>query len=280
MARAAINRGTTAGDGTGETAFSAFGKVNDNFVELYTGFVGKDNVATTDPGVGNDGTQGYAAGSSWFNSSTGILWWARSVATGAALWIPQQARIAPTPLVNRWYHTHRYETSLGQASYAGEMWFYPYVPENSFTASEVAVRVQTAIAGSNFQLAVYASDPTSQEPDGTALATTTNMSGATVGVVSNTLSANVSFVAGRLYWLGSNASAAGIRWTSFSTGNTESCAIFGTSVVGDLFNFGYSLHAYRTVQSFGTWPDVTSASWNQYGDTSFPTVGYKVASVP
>jgi hypothetical protein len=39
MARAAINRGTTAGDGTGETAFSAFGKVNDNFVELYTGFV-------------------------------------------------------------------------------------------------------------------------------------------------------------------------------------------------------------------------------------------------
>ena len=35
MARAAINRGTTAGDGTGETAFSAFTKVNDNFIELY-----------------------------------------------------------------------------------------------------------------------------------------------------------------------------------------------------------------------------------------------------
>ncbi len=35
MARQAINRGTTAGDGTGETAFSAFGKVNDNFTELY-----------------------------------------------------------------------------------------------------------------------------------------------------------------------------------------------------------------------------------------------------
>lgn len=35
MAQQVINNGTIAGDGTGETLFSAFDKTNDNFVELY-----------------------------------------------------------------------------------------------------------------------------------------------------------------------------------------------------------------------------------------------------
>ncbi len=35
-AQQTINRGTTAGDGQGETLFSAFGKVNSNFTEIYT----------------------------------------------------------------------------------------------------------------------------------------------------------------------------------------------------------------------------------------------------
>lgn len=33
-----INRGTTAGDGTGETLFTAFGKVNSNFTDLYSNY--------------------------------------------------------------------------------------------------------------------------------------------------------------------------------------------------------------------------------------------------
>lgn len=37
-AQQSINRGTTAGDGTGETLFSAFGKVNDNILDLQTNY--------------------------------------------------------------------------------------------------------------------------------------------------------------------------------------------------------------------------------------------------
>jgi hypothetical protein len=48
----------------------------------------KDNlVATTDPGAGNDGTQGYATGSVWMNTTTNRVWMAQSVATGAAVWL-------------------------------------------------------------------------------------------------------------------------------------------------------------------------------------------------
>lgn len=37
MAKQTINRGSSAGDGTGENLYNAFGKVNDNFTELYGG---------------------------------------------------------------------------------------------------------------------------------------------------------------------------------------------------------------------------------------------------
>jgi hypothetical protein len=45
-----------------------------------------NNVATTDPGVGNDNTQGYTVGSIWVNTANGRVWLAQSVATGAAAW--------------------------------------------------------------------------------------------------------------------------------------------------------------------------------------------------
>ena len=43
-------------------------------------------IATTVPGVSNDGTQGYSIGSLWFNTITGFLYIATSVGTGTATW--------------------------------------------------------------------------------------------------------------------------------------------------------------------------------------------------
>ena len=47
---------------------------------------GNNTTAVTDPGAGNDNTQGYFAGSLWVNTSNGRVWIAQSVATGAAAW--------------------------------------------------------------------------------------------------------------------------------------------------------------------------------------------------
>jgi hypothetical protein len=48
---------------------------------------GKNNpTATTNPGVGNDNTQGYSVGSMWFNNTAKSLWVAQSVGTGTAVW--------------------------------------------------------------------------------------------------------------------------------------------------------------------------------------------------
>jgi hypothetical protein len=51
------------------------------------GFAPQTNrAATTSPGVGNDNTQGYVAGSRWTDTTAGTDWVCISVATGAAVW--------------------------------------------------------------------------------------------------------------------------------------------------------------------------------------------------
>lgn len=44
-------------------------------------------VAVLDPAVGNDSSQGYAAGSFWLNTVTPSFWVAASVGVGAAVWL-------------------------------------------------------------------------------------------------------------------------------------------------------------------------------------------------
>ena len=49
--------------------------------------VTKNNMnATTNPGVGNDGTQGYSVGSMWLNKSAHRIYFCEDASTGAAAW--------------------------------------------------------------------------------------------------------------------------------------------------------------------------------------------------
>jgi hypothetical protein len=53
----------------------------------------KNNLAaTTDPGVANDASQDYQAGSRWINDVSGLIWECASAARGAATWMPVNIR--------------------------------------------------------------------------------------------------------------------------------------------------------------------------------------------
>jgi hypothetical protein len=54
--------------------------VNNNFKALAT------RIDTVDPTAGADSTQGFSAGSRWYNSSSGNEWICLSAAPGAASW--------------------------------------------------------------------------------------------------------------------------------------------------------------------------------------------------
>lgn len=58
MARQNINIGTNANDGTGDPLRTAFDKVNDNFIELYTDDAGDVNSVTAGTGISVDQTTG------------------------------------------------------------------------------------------------------------------------------------------------------------------------------------------------------------------------------
>ena len=59
--------------------------INNNFKALST------HLDTVNPTSGNDGTQGFVAGSRWYNSSTTVEWICTSNATGAAAWTAVQS---------------------------------------------------------------------------------------------------------------------------------------------------------------------------------------------
>lgn len=49
-------------------------------------FISRPWAAAVDPAVTNDLTKGVQVGDTWFNTATGNIWMARSVAAGAAVW--------------------------------------------------------------------------------------------------------------------------------------------------------------------------------------------------
>ena len=92
-----LNNIETAADVTDAANVAAAGAVMDSDISAAEGilrktgggaYVGmKTNLgATTDPGAGNDTTQGYVIGSLWINVTLGKVWQAVDVSTGAAVW--------------------------------------------------------------------------------------------------------------------------------------------------------------------------------------------------
>lgn len=45
------------------------------------------DIYASSPTVNDDNTKGYVVGNNWFDTTTGYLYYAKSVATGAAVWV-------------------------------------------------------------------------------------------------------------------------------------------------------------------------------------------------
>lgn len=237
----------------------------------------KGNVTTTDPGVSNDGTQGYAAGSVWFNTNTGIGWRCESSGTGAAVWIAQMASDFPGYVANNWYAPFNGVLANGTAVAANVMRAIPWVPKSRVTLSALGVRVTTGAASGNCQMAVYASDPTTKKPTGTALLSTASISVASTGSFNATGSA--SFSPGVLYWLILNSDNATAVFETLSQGSMVLAEMMGGSTQSSSMTT-VAFTGYSSAQTFGTWPDVTAFTWAEQASTTQAMIQLKVASVP
>ena len=235
--------------------------------------------AAADPTVNNDSTQAYQIGSLWQNANTGRVFVARSVAAGAAVWTNLELSDFPSYIANNWYVQEGLPGfNIGANPGTGSIRLYPGYIKQRITINALGNRVTVLSAGGNFQVAVYANNAATNKPTGNPLASTTSLSTASVASVNAAVSVQLE---PGLYWWASNCDNATATFSSLApTGNAS--ALIGDPTQSSIASSGVGLLGYSVVQTFGTWPDLTSGSFTAIvsGTATVPMVQFKVGSIP
>lgn len=182
----------------------------------------------------------------------------------------------PDYVAGNWYLPYIIvATSNGQAPGAGSIRLVPMYLKSKLTINNLGVNITTASAGGNVQAAIYANNPATGRPTGTALVTTGNMATDATGAVSSTV--NIQLNPG-LYWFATNSDNSTVTYISNgSTSPYQSIMIGSTS----LSNTAGMLSGLSVTQTFGTWPNLTSASFTELSTSQrIPLVFFRVGSVP
>lgn len=151
----------------------------------------------------------------------------------------------------------------------------PFMADRNFTMKSIGCVVTTPVAASNVQFAVYASDPVTGIPLGNPLATTANASAAAATDVTQLLSTPVQIVAGKIYYLAINFSAASIGFTACGP-NSAFASQIGQAIALNVIANASMATAFTFNQTFGTWPSATGQSLNITLSGGTPFLFYQV----
>jgi hypothetical protein len=152
--------------------------------------------------------------------------------------------------------------SGGAALAANTIRTYPIVISKPLRVAELAARVTTTSAGGNFQLAIYANNPATARPTGTALCSTGNLSTASGAAVSGAVTA-VTLAPGT-YWFASNQDNAAAAYQALTNGTIFTGYFAGSATLANVTSGASGAMLSLTVaQAFNTWPDLTSGSFTE-----------------
>lgn len=205
---------------------------------------------------------------------------------GTPVLSPLLGTILQRHVAGRWYHAAQMATSSGAAMTTGNARLVPFFLLETITISDLGCRIQTAASGGNLALAIYASDATTQYPTGTPVASTGSISTTSSGPVSADITgADVQLTPG-LYWMAVSVDATAssvVTTTAQSNSFTWMTFLLGSTVLSRLSSGGsgsVSMHL-ETAMTFGTWPNLTAASFTEIANSQASTlIQFKVASVP
>lgn len=165
-------------------------------------------------------------------------------------------------------------------SVVGHIGIMPFVVRAPVIVTRAGIRIITAVAASNLQLALYANNPATFRPTGNALATTASITGAVAATVDAALTANVQLLPGLIYWAGCNQDSAGLAYTGLSPSNSTISNLQGTATLSEALGaVNVNLGGLDVTQAFNTWPDLTSASftWTSSNVQAIPVPILKAA---
>jgi hypothetical protein len=239
--------------------------------------------ATAAPTASDDATADYSVGSMWFWPATGRLWRLRDVTASAAQWVEIALADEQGYISGNWYMAPNIAVAAGAAPATGAIQLVLLVIKARVTLSTLGVRIVTSENGGNLQLALYANDPATGRPTGNAVATTAGISTSSTGVVSASIAGgNVTLEPG-LYWAAYNVDSTASGNVAIqvpSPENHPTASLIGTATQA---NLGASatddLVSLHVVQAYGTWPDLTSATFVEGSTPSRngPAMHFRVA---
>jgi hypothetical protein len=242
-----------------------------------------NNAAGAAPTVNDDSTADYSVGSVWFWPATGRIWKLRDATAAAAQWVEIALADEQGYIPGNWYMAPDMSVAEGTPPSADAIQLVPLVISARVTLSTLGARIVTAEHGGNLQLALYANDPATGRPTGNAVAATGSISTASTGVVSNAIAGGNVTIEPGLYWAGFNLDAIAGGMVALqvpSPSNHPTAALIGTASQANLGGSGDDdLVSLYVAQSFGTWPDLTSATFVEGSTPSRngPAIHFKVA---
>jgi hypothetical protein len=153
------------------------------------------------------------------------------------------------------------------------------------TIGALGARINTVSAGGNLQVAIYASNFTTHRPTGLPIASSASLSTTTAGAVSTTLNTSGGSIAlstngPQLLWWCSNFDNNTATANGSSGTPAMSALMGGTSTQANLQNTSAILSGVSTPQTFGTWPDLTSATFTDQLTVVWVNVQFQISSIP
>lgn len=214
-------------------------------------------------------------------SSTGSLLALTGAATVAitALASDIPVRLPLAPISGRWLAAATDGGTIAAgASGSTYMWVYPFAITEPVTISDLGIRVSGASAGVTAMLGIYAHSYTTGEATGNVLASVSGLSMATAASVSATLGSNITLIPG-IYWGAFQASGAvATATTTVSAQITLMTTLSGSTTLSSLVSAaGVTVQHKGVINTYGTFPDLTGASYNEAGSRVGALIFYKVA---
>jgi hypothetical protein len=219
--------------------------------------------ASGSPAVTSDSSQGYAPGSRWTSTSSGIGWTCLDASAGAAQWSPAGALAHPGYVPGFYYAPVVSSAPLsGVAMAADTLTAVPILIGQRCTAAAIALRITAAVAG-NARLGLYANagGPTKKIAEG-AVAPSTG----STGVIEVALATSTTLLPG-VYWLAAQFSAAPSVF-GVATAERGLIGLIGSSGASTLLTGGGIAGVYATggapyagglPSDFGAWAEASSS---------------------
>lgn len=187
----------------------------------------------------------------------------------------------PAFIVSNWYIPNGMVPGSLTTPTSGQIRLIPAMMTQRATIGALGSFITTLQAAQNFQLAIYAANPTTFRPTGTALASTASMSTGAGGFASAVLSANIQVQPGQVVWLAYNGNSTTAIFTGGSSTAGSLAQLLGSSTGAFILNNQVVLNGLQvTGQAFGSWPDLTSATFTETVGNQLVGTAMQIASVP